>query len=87
MADDRTDNPVRVHIKDWPQDERPREKLFRLGAELLSDAELLSILLVSAKAENLQRTSAATCWNAMVVPRVSEPGQPRGTTRKGDAPA
>jgi DNA repair protein RadC len=45
MADDHTDHPVRVHIKDWPVDERPREKLFRLGAELLSDAELLSILL------------------------------------------
>jgi len=45
MADDRTDHPVCVHIKDWPEDERPGENLFRLGAEFLSGAELLSILL------------------------------------------
>ncbi len=45
MADDRPVQRERVHIKDWPVDERPREKLFRLGAELLSDGELLAILL------------------------------------------
>ncbi|EXJ17167.1 RadC family protein [Imhoffiella purpurea] len=32
-------------IKDWPQDERPREKLLAHGAEALSDAELLAIFL------------------------------------------
>ncbi|NNM61261.1 MAG: hypothetical protein HKM03_03750, partial [Steroidobacteraceae bacterium] len=32
-------------ICDWPIDERPREKLLRHGAESLSDAELLAILL------------------------------------------
>jgi DNA repair protein RadC len=32
-------------IKDWPARERPREKLVRAGAEQLSDAELLAILL------------------------------------------
>lgn len=32
-------------ICDWPIDERPREKLLRYGAESLSDAELLAILL------------------------------------------
>lgn len=32
-------------IKQWPKDERPREKLLRLGAQHLSDAELLAILL------------------------------------------
>lgn len=32
-------------IMDWPADERPREKLLRLGAGSLSDAELLAILL------------------------------------------
>lgn len=32
-------------IKDWPEAERPREKLLRLGAERLSDAELLAIFL------------------------------------------
>ena len=32
-------------IKDWPSDERPREKLLAKGAAALSDAELLAILL------------------------------------------
>ncbi|MDC9724860.1 MAG: DNA repair protein RadC [Gammaproteobacteria bacterium] len=32
-------------IKDWPADERPREKLLQRGAHALSDAELLAIFL------------------------------------------
>jgi DNA repair protein RadC len=32
-------------IKDWPADERPREKLLDHGANTLSDAELLAIFL------------------------------------------
>jgi len=32
-------------IKHWPTDERPREKLLSRGADALSDAELLAILL------------------------------------------
>jgi DNA repair protein RadC len=32
-------------IRDWPLDERPREKLLEKGAGALSDAELLAILL------------------------------------------
>jgi len=32
-------------ITDWPINERPREKLINLGAESLSDAELLAIFL------------------------------------------
>ncbi|HSH57979.1 MAG TPA: UPF0758 domain-containing protein, partial [Halomonas sp.] len=34
-----------MSIKDWPEGERPREKLLALGAEVLSDAELLAIFL------------------------------------------
>ena len=34
-----------MSIKDWPADERPREKLLRQGAGALSDAELLAIFL------------------------------------------
>jgi DNA repair protein RadC len=34
-------------IRDWPSEERPREKLLRHGSHLLSDAELLAILLRS----------------------------------------
>jgi DNA repair protein RadC len=34
-------------IRDWPDGERPREKLLERGAQLLSDAELLAVLLGS----------------------------------------
>lgn len=34
-----------MSIKQWPEGERPREKLLALGAAQLSDAELLAILL------------------------------------------
>jgi len=32
-------------ITDWPQEQRPRERLIRQGAQTLSDAELLAIFL------------------------------------------
>ena len=32
-------------ISDWPEAERPREKLLALGPDALSDAELLAIFL------------------------------------------
>ena len=32
-------------IKNWPESERPRERLIHCGADVLSDAELLAILL------------------------------------------
>ena len=32
-------------IKDWPEDERPRERLLQLGEEALADAQLLAIVL------------------------------------------
>ena len=32
-------------ITDWPKAERPRERLLKLGAEAISDAELLAIFL------------------------------------------
>lgn len=32
-------------IRDWPEDERPREKLLKRGVSALSDAELLALVL------------------------------------------
>lgn len=32
-------------IKNWPEDDRPREKLLKKGAKTLSNSELLAILL------------------------------------------
>ena len=34
-----------LKIKDWPEDERPRERLIKWGADKLTDTELLAILL------------------------------------------
>jgi DNA repair protein RadC len=34
-----------MSIKDWPEGERPREKLLSRGPASLSDAELLAIFL------------------------------------------
>ena len=36
-----------MHIRDWPEGERPREKLLARGAAQLSDAELLAVFLGS----------------------------------------
>lgn len=36
-----------MRIKEWPKQERPREKLLRRGAVALSDAELLAVLVGS----------------------------------------
>jgi DNA repair protein RadC len=40
-----TKNNKSTGIKSWPQDDRPREKLLKRGAGVLSNSELLAILL------------------------------------------
>jgi len=37
----------RLTIRDWAEDDRPREKMMRKGTQSLSDAELLAILIAS----------------------------------------
>ncbi|MBV2209650.1 MAG: DNA repair protein RadC [Thermomonas sp.] len=39
-----------MHIRDWPEAERPREKLLARGPGSLSDAELLALFLGSGRA-------------------------------------
>jgi DNA repair protein RadC len=50
-------------IKDWPEGERPRERLLALGAQALTDAELLAIFLRTGiegqSAVDLARTALA----------------------------
>lgn len=41
-------------IKDWPEEDRPREKLLDKGAEALTDAELLAILLRTGNASTAE---------------------------------
>lgn len=38
-------DPVGMRLQDWPEPERPREKLLARGAAALSDAEVLALLL------------------------------------------
>lgn len=58
---------ARLSIADWAEEDRPREKLERLGAESLSNAELLAILIGSGtpqqSAVELMKTVLSTCNN------------------------
>ena len=43
-----------IKVKDWSPDDRPREKLLKKGASVLTDAELIAILLRSGtRSENV----------------------------------
>lgn len=42
-----TPKPQRLSINNWAEEDRPREKMMALGAEALSNAELLAILIGS----------------------------------------
>ncbi|MDD5287100.1 MAG: DNA repair protein RadC [Desulfuromonadaceae bacterium] len=41
-------------IKEWPDDERPREKMLKSGAAVLSDAELLALVIRSGDSGSRQ---------------------------------
>lgn len=45
------ENNKRLTIREWSEDDRPREKMARKGAASLSDAELLAILIGSGNTE------------------------------------
>jgi len=46
----------KITIKEWPEGERPRERLVKYGAENLSDAQLLAIILRTG--DRVDKTSA-----------------------------
>jgi len=48
----------RTSIKNWPEAERPREKLIKKGPEYLSDCELLAIILRTGMRSSKERISA-----------------------------
>ena len=58
---------VKLNINQWAEDDRPREKMLRKGAEALSDAELLAILIGSGNTEEtavgLMRRILSSCEN------------------------
>jgi len=48
----------RTSIKNWPELERPREKLIKKGSEYLSDCELLAIILRTGIGNSKEKLSA-----------------------------
>jgi DNA repair protein RadC len=57
----------KLNINQWAEEDRPREKLMRLGAEALSNAELLAILIGSGStkesAVDLMKRILSDCKN------------------------
>ena len=57
----------KLNINEWAEEDRPREKLMRLGASSLTDAELLAILIGSGStresAVDLTRRILSDCNN------------------------
>lgn len=50
--------PEYLPISQWPEDERPREKLMKYGPEYLSHSELLAIILRTGISKNSHSRSA-----------------------------
>lgn len=57
----------KLNINQWAEEDRPREKMMQKGAEALTDAELLAILIGSGNTEesavSLMQRVLATCGN------------------------
>ncbi len=57
----------KLNIKQWAEEDRPREKMAKLGTEALSDAELLAILIGNGSAKedavSLMKRILADCNN------------------------
>lgn len=91
----------KLSINQWAEDDRPREKMMRLGAQALSNAELLAILIGSGSPEesavDLMKRVLNDCNNnlnslgKMSIRQLQGPGtgQSRnhtGSLRAGQAP-
>lgn len=61
------EDTTKLTITDWAEEDRPRERLERLGADALSNAELLAILIGSGtpqvSAVDLMKNVLASCHN------------------------
>ncbi len=61
------EDTTKLTITDWAEEDRPRERLERFGAEALSNAELLAILIGSGtpqvSAVDLMKNVLASCHN------------------------
>ena len=59
----------KLSIKEWAEEDRPREKMLQKGASVLSDAELIAILIGSGNNEEtavqLSRWLKGPCGNGL----------------------
>ncbi len=82
----------KLNINQWAAEDRPREKMMQKGAEALSDAELLAILIGSGNTEEtavaLMQRILAACGNDLnrwangkcrISPDSKASGQPRAS--------
>lgn len=64
------ESPERLPISQWAEDDRPREKMIKNGKSVLSDAELIAILLRSGSrdksAVELARSMLQKCENNLI---------------------
>ena len=64
------ESPERLPISQWAEDDRPREKMIKNGKSVLSDAELIAILLRSGSrdksAVELARAMLQKCENNLI---------------------
>jgi len=49
MKEESTNQKITYSIKDLPEDERPRERLFKYGADILKTSELIAIIIRSGR--------------------------------------
>ena len=61
--------PDRLNLSEWASEDRPREKMKRLGAKALTNAELLAILIHTGNTEDsvvaLTQKVMASCCNSL----------------------
>lgn len=81
------ENPAFLRIRQWPEDERPRERLLKKGSEFLTDAQLLAILLRTGKAKTSALTIAVELKRAGSLSAVGQLSAEELQTVEGVGPA
>lgn len=89
--DTKVGNDDRLTIDKWSDEDKPREKMLRLGAESLSSAELLAILMRSGSAQmtavDLAKQLLRDCQDNLAVLGKMSPEQLMGYNGIGEAKA
>ena len=77
-----------LRIPEWPEDERPREKLLSRGAQILSDAELLAVLMgTGTRRRNVLELARAHIAAFGSLRELLNAERPRWSDKEGVGPA